>query len=270
MYLKKKVILKNQEGSALTFLSLSGNPPTLRVELTYSPTSFDFLLVSDHLHVQEFHEKPVHAYFDYTEGVIECALVKDGKILALGDSDGGVRCTKIREYLATSKKEEVAKVIPSFSQSEEIAEKEEGVRDTSQEEEIPITPPKEEFIEIPQNKNADISSQNTDVAEFYCSVKKNLDEMFTCYPEEKILKDIIPESDWIRVTRGDGHYVVGVIKEDNRPRYVCYGVPAKVGHLPPQKMQKYCEWLPTSPDDTEGYWIVFQDAKSGRTLANED
>ena len=100
--------------------------------------------------------------------------------------------------------------------------------------------------------------------EFYYSVRAQLDEMFICYPEIASLSRAVPNSKWVKVDGADGEYAIGIIYEEDTPKYICYGVPSKRDCLPPDNMRKLCQYI--SIDINDGYWVVFQDADSGETL----
>ena len=102
--------------------------------------------------------------------------------------------------------------------------------------------------------------------EFYYSVRAQLDEMFICFPEIPTLSRAVPNSKWVKVDGADGQYAVGIIYEEDAPKYICYGVPSKRDCLPPDNMRKMCQYI--ASDTSDGYWVVFQDADTGETLTN--
>lgn len=108
---------------------------------------------------------------------------------------------------------------------------------------------------------------------FYDEVKKQISDLFTTYPEEEFLTQIIPHSKWVRVDyEKNGHYyVVGLIYEDGILKYICYGLPGLHSETPPKEMEIYSQWLPLDKDKpTEfGYWISYQDADTGESIQIE-
>lgn len=109
------------------------------------------------------------------------------------------------------------------------------------------------------------ASTEREYPHFYLSVKPALDEMFVCYPEEKRLNEMIPDSSWVSVTCADNScYVVGLMRADGEVRYICYGVPSMSDLTPPDELASVCEWLPAEGES--GYWVMFQDAMDGHTL----
>jgi hypothetical protein len=86
---------------------------------------------------------------------------------------------------------------------------------------------------------------------------------------ESVLETAIPDSSWVRVEDCGACYVMGIIREGEKPLYICYGVPSHYTEEPPQGMAEYCQWLPASAalPKEEGYWMMYQDAITGRTVA---
>lgn len=106
---------------------------------------------------------------------------------------------------------------------------------------------------------------------FYCAVRSQLDEIFVCYPEESKLKTLVKDSKWARIDYENGYYVVGVISENDEVKYICYGIPGIYVVKPPAEVKDIARWLPldiNKPRD-EGYWLTYQDAKTGKTLTND-
>ena len=111
------------------------------------------------------------------------------------------------------------------------------------------------------------SHASAHVPEFYLGVKPALDEMFTCYPEEEGLTALIPDSDWVRVSYGArSSYVIGLMRTAGQVEYICYGVPGNGNEQPPEEMRGACQWIPVPSGTAKGYWMVFQDAKTGETV----
>lgn len=108
---------------------------------------------------------------------------------------------------------------------------------------------------------------------FYYAVKPQIDEMFICYPEEKLLSDSVPNSKWVRVDAEDGHYVVGLLFDEDEPSFICYGVPQlaardKNARCAPEELEGMCVWLPMNDvgGAIDGYWMIYQSAKTGEII----
>ncbi len=104
---------------------------------------------------------------------------------------------------------------------------------------------------------------------YYDTVKNQLDALMEKYPPEEDLAASIPFSRWAKISfSGEKYYVVGVIRDDAKPKYICYGVPAKNHGDPPDALKGYCSFMPLSVFDLsgKGYWMMFQDAETGQCV----
>lgn len=122
-------------------------------------------------------------------------------------------------------------------------------------------------------ENACLSENETDVkggeSDFGKKVTAELNALFDKYPEEENLKKIFPDSRWAKVFYAEEKfYVVGVIKEDGKEKYICYGVPSRYSPEPPKELAGYCSFIPLSIFDLkgDGYFMMFQDAVSGKCV----
>lgn len=105
---------------------------------------------------------------------------------------------------------------------------------------------------------------------FFDSIKEQVDELFAKYPEEEILKQILPDSKWVKIDceeKGE-YYVVGIMYENNNIKYVCYGIPGVYQDEPPKELKGFCQWLPidTTKEKGFGYWVTYQDAETGENV----
>lgn len=265
MYCKKKLIFVTSHGKPIVSVNLLDRGDNLNISMKNKTDDFDGFFVCDDKNSHYFSTFPVDFNFKRTSGKIECALLKKQNIVAFKNEDSAP-CNKIKkavlEYFSTENKRK----------NEEIMQESEEIIEIKEREEKTYSPQTELEKAIEQNNEIEEIIERAPTrktAEFYCSVKQNLDEMFVVYPKDEVLERLIPDSTWVKVERKDGHYVVGLIRESATPRYVCYGVPSEIGNYPPDSMKKYCQWLPTTPDEQQGYWIVFQDANTGETLCEE-
>lgn len=102
---------------------------------------------------------------------------------------------------------------------------------------------------------------------YYERVKEELNSVLKSFPKEKGLEQFFDDSTFVRVPYGGNkYYVVGVIKEEDKAKYICYGVPSKYSETAPKELKGYCSFLPTSIFDMKGlgYWMMFQDAVTGK------
>lgn len=104
---------------------------------------------------------------------------------------------------------------------------------------------------------------------YYDKVKGELDELFENHPAEEELGKCVPLSRWAKVAFArNKYYTVGVICDEQRPKYICYGVPAEKRGEPPEALKGKCSFLPLSLFDLDGkgYWMMFQDAETGQCV----
>ena len=106
--------------------------------------------------------------------------------------------------------------------------------------------------------------------EFYNMIKEQLDELFNRYPPEENLNRLVDNSYWVKINAvtDNKYYVVGIIKNEQDIKYICYGVPGNYNIEPPAEMRDYSQWLPTDIKDpyTKGYWVMYQDADTGENI----
>lgn len=104
---------------------------------------------------------------------------------------------------------------------------------------------------------------------FYLSVKRELDQLFDKFPPEEALLGYFSDSRFARVYYSDNkYYVVGVIKENGTPKYICYGVPGTYSPDPPKELKDFCSFIPLSIFDLfgKGFWMMFQSTKDGKCI----
>ncbi len=109
---------------------------------------------------------------------------------------------------------------------------------------------------------------------YYLTAKSELQELFDKFPPENCLKGIFPDSRWVKINYAQNkYYLVGVIKENQTEKYICYGVPARYSQTPPKELAGFCSFIPLSVYDMhgDGFWMIFQDAVTGNCLTpNQD
>lgn len=106
--------------------------------------------------------------------------------------------------------------------------------------------------------------------DFYNEIKGQLSILFERYPEETFLNEIIPNSKWVKVDYEDNgkYFVIGLIYEDEKVSYVCYGMPGEYTFDPPKEFSGISQWLPLDPEKPNelGYWLMYQDAETGENV----
>jgi hypothetical protein len=59
-------------------------------------------------------------------------------------------------------------------------------------------------------------------------------------------------------------YLVGVLYDDGKAKYICYALAAQDKDNPPEEIRDVCSFVPTSIyEDTQGFFVIFQSATSG-------
>lgn len=105
---------------------------------------------------------------------------------------------------------------------------------------------------------------------FFGDIQGQINDLFKNNPKESFLEDMIPNSKWVRVEfDGDGdYYILGLIYENEKIKYVCYGVPGVYQKNPPKQLSGYPVWFPLDANKREsfGYWLTYQDAESGESV----
>lgn len=104
--------------------------------------------------------------------------------------------------------------------------------------------------------------------DFYERMKGEIEGILNAYPHEEQLESLIEGSVWVKISYGEKlYYVFGIIKDGGKPRYICYGVPAKSNSSPPDSMAGLATFLPLYQDEKSGgYWVMYQDAGTGASL----
>ena len=116
---------------------------------------------------------------------------------------------------------------------------------------------------------ADLCQEDSRKHPYFRSVKAELTQIFCKFPKEEPLQTVFPQSEWARIHYSDQkYYVVGVVKEKGKEKYICYGIPATYSPEPPQELKGFCSFVPLSLFDMKGkgYWMMFQDATTGKCV----
>ena len=97
-------------------------------------------------------------------------------------------------------------------------------------------------------------------------MKDEIEKLLSSYPKETALENMVENSQWIKIDYGDGkYYVFGVIFGGGEAQYICYGVPSENPVSPPPSLEN-CSFIPAYPEGNSGYWVMYQDAKTGASI----
>ena len=111
------------------------------------------------------------------------------------------------------------------------------------------------------------SSQNN--TPFFATKLTELENLFKKFPPYTALCGFFPDSRWVKIYYDtERFYVVGLIKENKKEKYICYGVPGEYSPEPPKELKGYCQFIPLSIFDLtgQGFWMMFQDAITGNCI----
>jgi len=133
-----------------------------------------------------------------------------------------------------------------------------------------------------QNDDFDINNDETNKIEnknnltsadpyYYGLIKAQYDDMFSKYPVFSPLTNIIENSKWIAVESVDDPYIMGIIYDDDKPKYLCYGIVQEKKQSPPIEIADSSQWVPfdISNEFGSGVWIMYQSADNGETIKVE-
>lgn len=108
-------------------------------------------------------------------------------------------------------------------------------------------------------------------ASFYAELKGEIDRVLSSFPPEERLCGVVQNSRWVKIAYGDGKfYVFGVIYAEQKPAYICYGVPSK-SKTPPKSLKGLATFIPAdrAAKSGEGFWVMYQDAATGASVEVE-
>lgn len=107
----------------------------------------------------------------------------------------------------------------------------------------------------------------TDTDGYYVSIRSEIDELFKNNPKDERLQGVFPSSEWVKITQNGKEFLVGVVYEELKAKYVCYALPAKNVELPPDEIKDVCVFIPTAPfEDADGFFVIFQSAATGECI----
>ena len=99
---------------------------------------------------------------------------------------------------------------------------------------------------------------NTDI-DYYRSVQKEITKVFVEFPPYYPLIKKYPQSFFVRIDfpSSEKYFVLGVLQQADKVRYICYGLPVSKEELT-DKDFVFVDSQPTS------FWMLFQDALTGQ------
>lgn len=163
-------------------------------------------------------------------------------------------------------------------QSSKTKEEQNSEAETKQKEkqQIKIKDELGEEVEIPyelkiQSKKAKSLSEDIDEAcSFFDMIKPQVDTLFSKSEHFSLLEQKLENTEWVKVpyaSEENDHYILGKIIDSGVVTHICYGVPrASINEKPPVGLEEYSQWLPLDDETGAGYWVMYQDAKTGENV----
>ena len=109
----------------------------------------------------------------------------------------------------------------------------------------------------------------TDTDGYYRAVKGEIDELFKNYPRDETLVGAFSCSEWVRVKgeENEPQYLVGVIYDDGKAKFICYALFAENKDAPPEEIKDACTFVPLSAiAPNKGFFVIFQSATTGECI----
>lgn len=188
---------------------------------------------------------------------ITVIVLKDGKTYLSGGEVKRLTAEEVLKAYEDSKKTEVSETLSDVSEPQtEISTEPPITRET------PIVTPEEtaafEFFKAQTDNN------------FYVGIQDKIEELLTIYPHDEDLERLLPDSRIAKVNYDtDEFYTVGTLSENGRVSHIIYGVKGISSLKPPKEVEGVSQFLPTSAETDQGYWIILQDAITGETVKND-
>jgi hypothetical protein len=126
-------------------------------------------------------------------------------------------------------------------------------------------------IDTPQDVDAENVRHafTTDTDGYYHSVKAELNELLRRYPRDTSLQGAFSCSEWVRIKGEEGAptYLVGVVYDDGKAKYICYAFAADSPDTPPEEIAAVCTFVPSSLfQQKQGFFVIFQSAATGECI----
>lgn len=100
------------------------------------------------------------------------------------------------------------------------------------------------------------------------SIIPQFNYIFENYTADDLLNKLISNGKFVKIEDGPNSYSLGAIYENDEIKYICYATKKDYNQDPPEEIGKNYQWLPLDQEDplSEGYYIVYQDAKDLKIL----
>ena len=212
-----------------------------------------------------------------------CAVVTDGaKIFAYGKTEGfeGDYKDLLKELAPLKSKDFEQKDMKNYKGKDKNIDVDNDAENTmvndddfEEKNENNFEIPYQSQVQARRKKSTNTLSEDIEDAEsFLQMVQPQIDELFSKNEHFVELEQMIENTEWVKVpylSEDNDHYILGKILTNGEVSHICYGIPASNNHIaPPVNLEQYCQWLPVKADnpDSNGYWVMYQDAKTGENI----
>lgn len=97
--------------------------------------------------------------------------------------------------------------------------------------------------------------------DFYSRMQSDIEKIFASHPKDSDLEEVLQGGRFVKIEYGEGkYYAFGVLYIGGNAQYVCYGVPSSNSNEPPKSLKGFSSYIPCK---NGGYWMTYQDAKTG-------
>ncbi len=93
---------------------------------------------------------------------------------------------------------------------------------------------------------------------YYLSVREQLQKLFDNFPAAPELIDRFENSYWIKISRKNKHFALGLLTDDGAPSFICYALPA------PEGKSADGDFELTTLKNGEKYYVLYQDTTDGK------
>jgi hypothetical protein len=99
---------------------------------------------------------------------------------------------------------------------------------------------------------------------FYERIQKQFDALLGTNEKNAFLSEAVENSHFVNIPfEGEKCYVLGLVREEDAPLYIAYGVCGEKQVKPDSHFQ----WIPKTKNSENGYWVAFQSAKNGEIVS---
>lgn len=99
-------------------------------------------------------------------------------------------------------------------------------------------------------------------------INRQFEYIFENYPPNEEISELVPNSKFVKMDDVQ-EYSIGALFENGKMEYICYAIKCKYNQPAPEELGTNYRWLPLDAEDplSEGYYLVFQDAKDLKIMS---